>query len=191
MNWRDLAWMPDLYMQFFVPPYISNKSLLFVCLFVWYAIYLFLVTGSLNCGSSAYKSKATFTTVWFWIGDQDHNCLCLFKKTCVVVSFLGYSKCFGTCWYISNHYWTLLRFLVAEQTNARATLDKQSCVITSMLFEMNSTCMRLCDLNIICVSTSMTSPEVSSCQNKQCIQIQYGRPCLHFVSSNFNFVNLL
>ena len=25
---------------------------------------------------------------------------------------------------------------------ARATLDKQSCVITSMLFEMNSTCMR-------------------------------------------------
>ena len=72
----------------------------------------------------------------------------------------------------------------------RATLDKQSCVITSTLFEMNSTCMRSCDLNFSCLSTSITSPEVSGCQNNKRIQIQYGRSCLHFVSSNFNFVNL-
>ena len=51
---------------------------------------------------------------------------------------------------------------------ARATLDKQSCVITSTLFEMNSTCMRWCDLNFSCCqSTSITSAEVSSCQNKR------------------------
>ena len=43
---------------------------------------------------------------------------------------------------------------------ARATLDKQSCVITCTLFKMNSTCMRLCDLNFSCLSTS-------SCQNKR------------------------
>ena len=38
MNWRDLecqAINPCTYMQFFVPPYFYNKSLLFVCLFVW------------------------------------------------------------------------------------------------------------------------------------------------------------
>ena len=52
-------------------------------------------------------------------------------------------------------------------SNARATLDKQSCVITSTLFEMNSTCMRWCDLNFSCLSTSITSAEVSSCQNKR------------------------
>ena len=75
-------------------------------------------------------------------------------------------------------------------SNARATLDKQSCVITSTLFEMYSTCMRWCDLNFSCLSTSITSAEVSSCQNKRRYQIQYGRPCLHFVSSNFHFVNL-
>ena len=51
--------------------------------------------------------------------------------------------------------------------NARATLDKQSCVITSMLFEMNSTYMRWCDLNFSCLSTSITSAEVSSCQDKR------------------------
>ena len=44
---------------------------------------------------------------------------------------------------------------------ARATLDKKSCVITSTLFEMNSTCMRWCDLNFSCLSTSITSAEVS------------------------------
>ena len=54
-----------------------------------------------------------------------------------------------------------------EAANARATLDKQSCVITSTLFETNSTCMRWCDLNFSCLSTSITSPEVSSCQNKR------------------------
>ena len=48
-----------------------------------------------------------------------------------------------------------------------AALDKQSCVITSTLFEMNSTCMRWCDLNCSCLSTSITSAEVSSCQNKR------------------------
>ena len=64
-----------------------------------------------------------------------------------------------------------------EQYYARATLDKQSCVITSMLFEMNYTCMRLCDLNFSCLSTSITSAEVSSCQNNKRIQIQYGWPC--------------
>ena len=53
------------------------------------------------------------------------------------------------------------------QPYARPTLDKQSCVITSMLFEMNSTCMRWCDLNFSCLSTSITSAEVSSCQNKR------------------------
>ena len=74
--------------------------------------------------------------------------------------------------------------------NTRATLDKHSCVIASTLFKMNSTCMRLCDLNFSCLSTSITSPEVSSCKNNKCIQIQYGRPCLHFVYSNFNIVNL-
>ena len=35
---------------------------------------------------------------------------------------------------------------------------------------------------------SLSSPH--SAQNKQRYQIQYGRPCLHFVSSNFHFVNL-
>ena len=50
---------------------------------------------------------------------------------------------------------------------AKATLDKKSCVITSTLFEMNSTCMRLCDLNFSCLSTSITSAEVSSCQDKR------------------------
>ena len=73
---------------------------------------------------------------------------------------------------------------------ARATLDKQSCVITSTLFKMNSTCMRSCDLNFSCLSIFITSPEVSVCQNNKRIQIQYGRSCLHFVSLNFNFVNL-
>ena len=67
--------------------------------------------------------------------------------------------------------------------------DKQSCVITCT-FEMNSTCMRSCDLNFSCLSTSITSPEVSGWQNIKRIQIQYGRSCLHFVSSNFNFLNL-
>ena len=38
---------------------------------------------------------------------------------------------------------------------------------TFTLFEMNSTCMRLCDLNFSCLSTSITSVEVSSCQNKR------------------------
>ena len=63
-------------------------------------------------------------------------------------------------------------------------------VVASTLFEMNSTCMRLCNSNFSCLSTSITSPKVSSCQNNKRIKIQYGRPCLHFVSSNFNFVNL-
>ena len=54
----------------------------------------------------------------------------------------------------------------AYASNARATLDNQSCVITSMLFEMNSTCMGWFDLNFSCLSTSITSAEVSSCQNK-------------------------
>ena len=71
-----------------------------------------------------------------------------------------------------------------------ATLDKQSCVITSTLFEMNSTCMHLCDFNFSYLSTSITSAEVASCPNNKRIQIQYCRPCLHFVSSNINFVNL-
>ena len=52
-------------------------------------------------------------------------------------------------------------------TNARATLDKKSCVITSTLFEMNFTCMCWCDLNFSCLSTSITSAEVSSCQDKR------------------------
>ena len=74
--------------------------------------------------------------------------------------------------------------------NARATLDK--CVITSMLFEMNSSCMRLCDLNFSCLSTSITSAEVYSCQNKR----RYPNPIwatvftFIFVSSYFHFVNL-
>ena len=34
-------------------------------------------------------------------------------------------------------------------------------VITSTLFEMNSTCMRLSDLNFSCLSTSITSPKAS------------------------------
>ena len=51
--------------------------------------------------------------------------------------------------------------------DTRATLDKQLCVITSTLFEMNLTCMRWCDLNFNCLSTSITSAEVSSCQNKR------------------------
>ena len=54
-----------------------------------------------------------------------------------------------------------------RSTYARATLEKQSCVITSTLFEMNSTCTRWCDLNFSCLSTSITSAEVSSCQNKR------------------------
>ena len=70
------------------------------------------------------------------------------------------------------------------------TLDKQSCVITSTLFEMNSTCMRLCDLNFSCLSTSITSPEVFSCKNLKRNQFQHSRPWLHFVSPNTNFVNL-
>ena len=57
--------------------------------------------------------------------------------------------------------------LVSFSSYARATLDKQSCVITSTLFEMNSTCKRLCDLNFSCLSTSITWAEVSSCQNKR------------------------
>ena len=73
---------------------------------------------------------------------------------------------------------------------ARAILDKQSCVITSTLFEMNTTCMCSCDLNFSCLSTSITLLEVSGCQNNKRLQFQYGRSCLHFVSSNFNFVNL-
>ena len=48
----------------------------------------------------------------------------------------------------------------------------------------------LCDLDFSCLSTSIISPEVSGCQNNKCIQIQYGQSCLHFLSSNFNFVNL-
>ena len=50
--------------------------------------------------------------------------------------------------------------------------------------------MRLCDLNFNTFLTSITSPEVSSSQNNKRVQIQYGRPCLHFVSSSFNYVNL-
>ena len=53
----------------------------------------------------------------------------------------------------------------SSKSNARATLDKLSCVITSTLFEMNSTCMRWCDLNFSCLTTSITSAEVSSCPN--------------------------
>ena len=80
--------------------------------------------------------------------------------------------------------------VVHRYSYARATLENQPCVITFTLFKMNSTCMLLCDLNLRCLSTFITSPRVFSCQNKQHIQIQYGGPCLHFMSSNFNFVNL-
>ena len=66
---------------------------------------------------------------------------------------------------------------------------RSQCVITSTLFEMTSTCMRSCDLNFSWLSTSITAPEVSGCQNNKRIQYQYGRSCLHLVSSNFNFVN--
>ena len=64
------------------------------------------------------------------------------------------------------HHWLSLIRQFHAYGNARATLDKQSCVITSTLFEMNSTSMCLCDLNFSCLITSITSPEVSSCQNK-------------------------
>ena len=61
------------------------------------------------------------------------------------------------------HDWYFLYFTnQIKQGNERATLDKQSCVITSTLFEMNSTCMRWCDLNFSCLSTSITSSEISS-----------------------------
>ena len=63
-----------------------------------------------------------------------------------------------------NFHQNLIFFLNAR--NARATIDKESCVITSTLFKMNSTCMHWCDLNFSCMSTSITSAEVSSCQNK-------------------------
>ena len=61
----------------------------------------------------------------------------------------------------------ILNVIFGGKSNARATLDKQSCVITSTLFEINSTCMRWCDLNFSCLSTSITSADVSSCQNKR------------------------
>ena len=53
---------------------------------------------------------------------------------------------------------------------------------------MNSTCMRLCDLNFSFVNFHV-SAKVSCCQNNKRIQIQYGRPCLHFVSSNYKNIS--
>ena len=61
---------------------------------------------------------------------------------------------------IGKTYWKNV-MQPSVSTNARATLDKQSCVITSTLFEMNTTCMRWCDLNFSCLSNSITSAEVS------------------------------
>ena len=101
-----------------------------------------------------------------------------------------YSKQFDTALQQATQHSITASNSTQRYSNARATLDKQSCVITSMLFEMNSPCMRSCDLNFSCLSTSITSPKVFGCQNNKRIQIQYGRPCLHLVFPNFNFVNL-
>ena len=69
---------------------------------------------------------------------------------------------------VSHMVWQAICHSVLVGGNvARATLDKKSCVITSTLFEMNFTCMRWCDLNFSCLSTSITSAEVSSCQDKR------------------------
>ena len=95
---------------------------------------------------------------------QGRCCIALrtvFQLTlCLRKTFLLIHK-FRTAWAIE------LTADIDEWSNARATLDKQSCVIKSTLFGMNFTCMRWCDLNFSCLSTSITSAEVSSCQNKR------------------------
>ena len=69
---------------------------------------------------------------------------------------------------------------VVLKSDARTTLDKQPCIITSTSFRNELHLHAFTDLNSSCLATSTTSSEVSSCQNEQCTQIQYGRPCLHF-----------
>ena len=121
------------------------------------------------------------------------NYLVLNKIYCIRVNKVIMSKQVTHEYFVrlsGKYIWTGMTDSGCGKHYARATLDKQSCVITSTLFEMNSTCMRSCDLNFSCLSTSITSPEVSGCQNNKRFQIQYGRSYLHFVSSNFNFMNL-
>ena len=119
--------------------------------------------GEVTVSQSRCCDSLTFTVLW---QSHSHSVETVSQSQCcdsvtVRVLWVSQSQC---CDSLSH---SVVTVTVLWQSHARATLDKQSCVITSTLFEMNSTCMRWCDLNFSCLSTTITSPEVSSCQNKQ------------------------